>query len=40
MKYLLTELAIHLKALNEETINKDDFVAAVQDTYNHYKREQ
>ena len=36
-KYLLKEIKFHLKMLNNGTIDKDDFVQAIEDVYLHYK---
>ena len=36
-KYLLKEIEYHLRMLNNETIDKDDFVQAIEDVYLHYK---
>ena len=36
-KYLLKEIKFHLKMLNNGTIDKDDFVQAMEDVYLHYK---
>jgi len=36
-KYLLKEIKFHLKMLNNGTIDKDDFVNAITEIYEHYK---
>ena len=36
-KYLLKEIEYHLRMLNNETIDKDDFVNAIHEIYIHYK---
>ena len=36
-KYLLKEIEFHLRMLNNETIDKDDFVNAINEIYEHYK---
>ena len=36
-KYLLKEIKFHLRKLNDETIDKDDFVNAITEIYEHYK---
>ena len=35
-KYLLKEIEFHLRMLNNETIDKDDFVNAIHEIYIHY----
>ena len=36
-KYLIKEIGFHLRMLNDETIDKDDFVNAINEIYEHYK---
>jgi predicted small metal-binding protein len=36
-KYLLKEIEYHLRMLNNETIDKDDFVNAITEIVEHYK---
>jgi uncharacterized protein YfkK (UPF0435 family) len=36
-KYLIKEIEFHLKMLNNETIDKDDFVNAITEIVEHYK---
>ena len=36
-KYLLKEIEFHLKKLDDETIDKDEFVQAINEIYEHYK---
>ena len=36
-KYLLKEIEFHLRMLNNETIDKDDFVNAITEIVEHYK---
>jgi hypothetical protein len=36
-KYLLKEIEFHLRKLDDETIDKDDFVQAINEIYEHYK---
>jgi len=36
-KYLLKEIEFHLRMLNNETIDKDEFVQAIHEVYVHYK---
>ena len=36
-KYLIKEIDFHLRMLNDETIDKDDFVNAITEIVEHYK---
>ena len=36
-KYLIKEIEFHLRMLDDKTIDKDDFVNAINEIYNHYK---
>ena len=36
-KYLIKEIEINIKMLNNETIDKDDFVNAITEIVEHYK---
>ena len=36
-KYLIKEIEFHLRKLNDETIDKDDFVNAITEIVEHYK---
>ena len=36
-KYLIKEIEFHLRKLNDETIDKDDFVQAITEIVDHYK---
>jgi hypothetical protein len=36
-KYLIKEIEINIKMLNNETIDKDDFVQAITEICEHYK---
>ena len=36
-KYLIKEIEFHLKMLNNETIDKNDFVNAITEIVEHYK---
>ncbi len=36
-KYLIKEIEINIKMLNNEMIDKDDFVNAITEIYEHYK---
>ena len=36
-KYLIKEIEFHLRKLDDETIDKDDFVNAITEICNHYK---
>ena len=36
-KYLIKEIEIHLKMLNNKMIDKDDFVNAITEICEHYK---
>ena len=36
-KYLIKEIEFHLRMLDDETIDIDDFVNAITEIYEHYK---
>ena len=36
-KYLIKEIEFHLRKLDDETIDKDDFVNAITEIVEHYK---